>query len=210
MKRDPVETRQRIIAAADELFYSEGVRSVAVDAIAERAGITKRTLYYHFRSKDDLMAAYLEARDEPTLNRYMKYLEGVQGTLAERILCLFERIGLLAHDAKWKGCSFVRVVAELAGEPGHPALKVGARHKKKFERWLADEIAAEGLGEPILRARQLMILLDGTVTEMLVHRDPSYAEAAGRIAAVLLTKGSGSTAGTTTSPLAATPGGIAA
>src|SRR5690349_9183010 len=139
MKRDPSETRQRIIAAADELFYGDGVRSVSVDAIAERAGITKRTLYYHFRSKDDLIAAYLDARDEPTLNRYMQNFERAQGTLAERVLYLFECVALAARDVNWKGCCFVRAAAELAGEPGHPALKVSATHKKRFESWLTGE-----------------------------------------------------------------------
>ena len=67
MARDSTVTRAQIIQAADDLFYGAGIRSASVDAIAEKAGVTKRTLYYHFRSKDDLIAAYLAARDEPTL-----------------------------------------------------------------------------------------------------------------------------------------------
>ncbi len=60
-----IPTRERIISAAAKLFYNEGIRSVSVDAVAEEAGVTKRTLYYHFASKDDLIGAYLEARDQP-------------------------------------------------------------------------------------------------------------------------------------------------
>ncbi len=63
MANDPAATRRRILNAADELFYSEGARAVAMDRIADKAGVTKRTLYYHFRSKDDLIAAYLAERD---------------------------------------------------------------------------------------------------------------------------------------------------
>ena len=55
-------TRERILTAASKLFYAEGIRAVGVDAVAEKAGLTKRTLYYHFRSKDDLVAAYRRAR----------------------------------------------------------------------------------------------------------------------------------------------------
>ena len=74
--RDSAETRRRLIAAADHLFYGQGIRAVGVDAVAEAAGVTKRTLYYHFASKDDLIAAYLEERDLPTLGRYQALIPG--------------------------------------------------------------------------------------------------------------------------------------
>jgi AcrR family transcriptional regulator len=174
MPRDSSLTRTQIIQAADDLFYGEGIRSASVDAIAERAGVTKRTLYYHFRSKDDLIAAYLEARDE--------------GTLADQIAGFFQKLARVANDAKWKGCGFLRAAAELAGTPGHPAQKIGSAHKKKFEAWLAGRITGEGLDDSALRARQLMILLDGAVAQMLIHRDPLYALAAGKAASALLAK----------------------
>jgi hypothetical protein len=81
----------------------------------------------------------------------------------------------------------LRAAAELANSPGHPALKVGSAHKKKFESWLAGRITAEGLDNAALRARQIMILLEGAVAQILIHRDPSYAQAAGQAAAMLLT-----------------------
>jgi AcrR family transcriptional regulator len=188
MPRDSTITRTLIIQAADDLFYGEGIRSASVDAIAEKAGVTKRTLYYHFRSKDDLIAAYLEARDEPTLARYEAWLDTTQGTLAEQITGFFEKLAQVANISKWKGCGFLRAAAELAGSPGHPAQKIGSAHKKKFESWLAGRITGEGFEDAALRARQLMILLDGAVAQMLIHRDPSYAMAAGKAAAALLTK----------------------
>ena len=181
-------TRALIVQAADDLFYGEGIRSASMDAIAERAGVTKRTLYYHFRSKDDLIAAYLQARDEPTLARYAYWLDETEGSLADQMAGIFRRLARVAARAKWKGCGFLRAAAELASSPGHPALKIGSSHKKKFEAWLAGRIQAEGLEEPDMRARQLMIVLDGAVAQMLIHRDPSYARAAGEVAVALLTK----------------------
>jgi len=71
MPSDSSQTRTRTIEAADDLFYSEGIRVVGMDAIAARAGVTKRTLYYHFRSRDHLIAAYLAARDEPNARHRM-------------------------------------------------------------------------------------------------------------------------------------------
>jgi AcrR family transcriptional regulator len=188
MARGSGETRLQIIQAANELFYGEGIRSASVDAIAAKAGITKRTLYYHFRSKDHLIEAYLEARDLPTLERYQRWLGDTEGSLAEQIAGVFNKLAHAAENPNWKGCGFLRAAAEFASTPGHPALKIGAAHKKRFEAWLADRIAAEHLPEPLLRARQLLILLDGAVAEMLIHRDPSYARTAGQLAKHLLTR----------------------
>ena len=80
-----MKTRDRIVAAADALFYTRGIREVSVDNVAEQAGVTKKTLYYHFRSKDDLIAAYLEARHEPALARYREWA-GEDGAMVERLI----------------------------------------------------------------------------------------------------------------------------
>ena len=79
MARSSDPTRARILAAANKLFYAEGIRGVSVDAVAEKAGITKKTLYYHFRSKDDLVAAYLAARDQPNLELFKRWFDEADG-----------------------------------------------------------------------------------------------------------------------------------
>jgi AcrR family transcriptional regulator len=181
-------TREQIIQAADILFYGEGIRSTSMDAIAARAGVTKRTIYYHFPSKDELIAAYLAARDEPTFSRQAGWLDETKGDLPEQVLGLFENLARAMNTPRWKGCGFIRAAAELAGTPGHPALKIGSAHKKRLEAWLEGRIAAKGLRDPALRARQVMILLDGAAAQALIHRDPAYALAAGQAAAALVTK----------------------
>src|SRR4030095_11432754 len=90
-------TRERIIDAASRLFYAEGIRSVSVDAVAEKAKLTKKTLYYHFRSKDELIAAYLDARNRPTLERFQQWA-GDEGTVAERLERMFRRLGRCAKS----------------------------------------------------------------------------------------------------------------
>jgi AcrR family transcriptional regulator len=184
--RDSTDTRERILRAADDLFYGEGIRAAGMDAIAAKAGVTKRTLYYHFRSKDHLIAAYLAARDAPTLARFTRWVEEADGSLAEQVASMFRRTARLGADGRWKGCGFQRAAAELAGAPGHPAFAVASAHKRRLEAWLAGRIAAAGLPEPSLRARQLIVLLDGAVAQMLIHRDPAYAEAAAAAADALL------------------------
>ena len=174
--------RERILDAANRLFYGEGIRAVSVDAIAEKAGTTKKTLYYHFKSKDDLVAAYLSSRDQPNLKLYAKWFNEAEGVLADKVGAIFTNVADSARHPKWKGCGFLRTAAELANMPGHPAMKVGAAHKKKFEAWLSEEFEAAGLNHPETVARHVVLLMDGAFSTVLVHRDPSYIEAAGEAA----------------------------
>jgi AcrR family transcriptional regulator len=179
-------TRDRIVTAASKLFYSEGIRSVSVDAIAEKAGVTKRTIYYHFTSKDDLVAAYLEARDQPNLALFRRWFAETEGGLAEKVRGIFRNLAKSARHPKWKGCGFLRTSAELANMPGHPAIKVGAAHKKGFEDWLRQTFEAEGIANATTLARQMMLLLDGSFAVVLLHHDPSYMETAGDAAFALV------------------------
>ena len=184
--RPAVPAREKIIDAANTLFYSEGIRAVSVDAIAEKAGLTKKTLYYHFTSKDDLVAAYLTARDQPNLKLYESWYGKAEGSVADKVAAIFTNLARSAKHPKWKGCGFLRTAAELANMPGHPAMKIGAAHKKKFETWLAGIFAAERARDPLALARHIVILLDGVFATLLVHRDPAYALSAAEAARALV------------------------
>lgn len=179
-------TRERIVAAANTLFYREGIRAVSVDAVAEEAGITKRSLYYHFKSKDDLIEAYLGYRDQPNLDAYQRWFSAAEGTVAEKIAAIFGHLAKAAKHPKWKGCGFLRTSAELANLPGHPAIVRGAAHKKRIEAWLAARLADDGLLEPAAVARQIVLLLDGGFAVVMLHRDPNYMLSAGTAARVLV------------------------
>src|SRR3546814_2831493 len=120
MPRSADSTRERIVTAASKLFYSEGIRRVSMDAIAEKAGVTKRTLYYHFQSKDDLVAAYLEGRDQPNIALFKRWYAETEGDLADEVRGIFYKLAQSARHPKWKGCGFLRTSAELA--------KIGRAH----------------------------------------------------------------------------------
>jgi AcrR family transcriptional regulator len=136
MARSAIPTPERIISAASALFYNDGIRGVSVDAVAAKAGVTKRTLYYHFRSKDDLVAAYLAGRDQPNLALFKQWFAEKDDGLPAQVERIFRNLARSARHPKWKGCGFLRTSAELANMPGHPAIIIGAAHKKKFEAWL--------------------------------------------------------------------------
>lgn len=179
-------TRDRILDAANTLFYAEGIRAVSVDAVADKANVTKRTLYYHFKSKDQLIEAYLLSRDQPNLAAFARWFAEAEGSVAEKTAAIFAGVGKNARQPKWKGCGFLRTAAELANMPGHPAVKVGAAHKKKFEAWLTERYAEAQLSKPAALARSIVLLMDGAFSTMLIHREPDYALAAGDTARALV------------------------
>lgn len=179
-------TRQQIVVAATRLFYGEGIKAVSMDAVAEKAGVTKKTLYYHFASKDELVAETIAARDQPTLELYMRWFAETDGSVADKIRGLFAKLGRSVDTPRWRGCGFLRTIAELANTPAHPAVKAGAAHKKRFEAWLQSELRDHGVADASALARQLVILLDGATTVMLIHRDLDYVEAAGQLARSLV------------------------
>jgi AcrR family transcriptional regulator len=186
MKPTGLSTRDRIVTAASKLFYSDGIRAVSMDAVAEKAGLTKRTLYYHFASKDELIAAYLEARDQPNLALFQRWFAEAEGGTAAKVKAIFQNLARAARRSKWKGCGFLRTAAELADMPGHPAIKVGIAHKKRLEAWLAEIFADAGIDTWQTLARQVVLLLDGSFAVVLLNRDPSYMETAGEAAAQLV------------------------
>ncbi|MGQ8634168.1 TetR/AcrR family transcriptional regulator [Agrobacterium sp. DKPNP3] len=180
-------TKDRIISAAAELFYNEGIHAVSVDTIAEKAQVTKRGLYYHFRSKDDLIAAYLEKRDQPNLQAFQRWFADAEGDLPAKIQAIFRKLAKAAGQTGWKGCGFLRTSVELVQTPGHPAIIAGRRHKTKVEDWLClivGELHAPQEARKI--AKQIVLLLDGAFAVVLLHRDPSYMESAGEAAVTLL------------------------
>ena len=187
MTRTERPTRERIILAAGKLFHKEGIRAVSMDAVAELTGVTKRTLYYHFRSKDDLIAAHLEARDQPNLALFQQWFEEAGGDTADRIKGVFGRLAQAARHPKWKGCGFLRTSVELINLPGHPAIVAGRLHKKRVEDWFCSILDQAGEPERARQtARQLILLMDGAFSVVLLHRDASYMESAGEAAASLV------------------------
>ena len=186
MSERPNPTRKRLVDAATKLFYAEGIGRVSVDAVAEKAGLTKRTLYYHFKSKDDLIAAYLEGRDQPNLEQMAGWFDAAEGGADKKVEAIFTNLARVARHPKWKGCGFLRTAAELAAMPGHPAVKAGARHKTNFEKWLAGALSDHDVGEAKMLAREIVLLMDGAFSSMLIHHNPDYIPAAGHAAAPLV------------------------
>ncbi len=169
--------RERILETADKLFYGRGIRAVGVDTIAAEIGISKRTLYNYFPSKDALIVAYLSRRSIP--------LETSDRPPVEQILGVFDRLERSFAGKAFRGCPFVNAVAEL-GEPMHAANKIAVAFKEQRRIWFRKLLVQLDAADPDGLAMQLAILVDGAIAAALVRGDPSVARAAKEAARVLL------------------------
>lgn len=186
MRGIPEETKKRILNAATRLFYANGIRAIGVNAIATEAGVTKRTLYKHFKSKDVLIAAYLEAQNDPVLAELIRSVTSTKGRIVEQIEGLFSGFARQATNPKWHGCPFARAVSELREFENDNISRIAGNHKHMFEHWLEDHLASNSVGDAALVARQLIVLVDGCITQLLIHHDTSYATAAASAATLLI------------------------
>jgi AcrR family transcriptional regulator len=175
-------TKNRILAAAYELFYRRGFVRVALEEIADKAGVTKRTLYYHFRSKDDLLAAALEQHSKLALARIRTWYTTLPDDPMAAIDMLFAELARWAADPQFEGGGYTRLVMELADLPGHPARAVARRHKATIENWLKDELSRRNVSDPSECARKIALLFEGAMVLSLVHGDPTYAGTAADMA----------------------------
>lgn len=168
---------ERILAAADRLFYTKGIRAVGVDTVAAEAGVSKRTLYNHYPSKDALIAAYLTAR--------FRHIAPSDAPAREQILANFERLERMIADGSFRGCPYVNAVTEI-GDPKHPAARIALQFKEQRRQWLRSLLERMGVREPDALAMQLQILAEGVLAAALVRNDPSVARSARAAAEILL------------------------
>ena len=178
MRRNKAQTSKVIMDAAYVLFRQSGYTRVNVDQIADKAGITKRTLYSHFESKDALLAAVLESQHAMAFEAFQTFGRKLNGGPSEIVRCFFAELFSWSGSPKWPGSGFTRLALELADLPGHPARRIAARHKKQLETHLTNVLADAGLPNAPAFARQMFILSEGAMALTLIHGDRAYCKAA--------------------------------
>jgi AcrR family transcriptional regulator len=172
-----IAMKDRILEAADRLFYLQGIRAIGVDTIAAEIGISKRTLYNHFPSKGALISAYLQRRFvQPRPSDQLP---------VEQILGTFDSLERRFASKGFRGCPFVNAVAELGAED-QSVRQVAIAFKESRRLRFRDLLLQLGVTDAEALATQLALLVDGSIAQDLVRNDPSMARAAKEAARVLL------------------------
>jgi AcrR family transcriptional regulator len=189
MPRSGQQTRERILEGAYLQFRQKGYTRVSMDEIAAATDVTKRTLYYHFESKDALLASVLEAQHQLALAAFKTFGDQLSGSPQRIVDALFKDLAVWADRPRWAGSGFTRLVVELADLPGHPARLIARRHKALLELHFATVLRRAGVARPRQRAREIWLLSEGAISLMLVHGDRNYVLAAAAAAKQLLKPG---------------------
>lgn len=176
--------RARLLAAADQLFYEQGVHTVGIDRVIAEAGVAKASLYAVFGSKEELVHAYLLERAERRQRRISERIARFESPRA-RILAVFELLGEIVAEPRFRGCAFVNASAE--GPRGEGKVADVCSSTRSWTRALFVELAREaGAPDPAKLGQQLALLYDGALTRASMDRDPGAAIVARELAELAL------------------------
>lgn len=180
---EKLSARERLLAAADELFYDEGVNTVGIDRVIEKAGVAKASLYSTFGSKEELIVAYLEQRHierEERVTRWMAKHDDPR----EKILAIFDSLAEVARKTSFRGCAFVNASAE--SRPGSRIEEISDR-SRAWVRTLFVSLAADaGVPDSAEVGRQLALIYDGAIISAKMDRSVKPVQTAKRLAETVL------------------------
>jgi AcrR family transcriptional regulator len=155
-------TAEKVLSTAARLFYAHGVRAVGVELIVGESGVAKTSLYRHFQTKDELVAAFLEREDREFWQQWDTVVAAAANPKAE-LMSLLDWIGKRVSRDGYRGCPQINVAAEFS-DLAHPARAIRRRHKTEMFERLRNIVSRIGLTSPDDTAIQLALLIDGAFT----------------------------------------------
>lgn len=183
------DVRDRILETASELFYRRGVRAVGVDLVVEKSGVAKTSLYRHFGTKDDLVAAFLEREDLDFWSTWDRVREQHPDDPRAELNAHFEWIGERVGRDNYRGCPQINTAAEFP-EADHPARKVAETHMREMRRRLKTIAERLGVAAPDRLAGQLAVLINGAFVSMQLFEDDEATSLLRDAAHALIASGS--------------------
>lgn len=184
VQTDRAPARERLLAAANELFYAEGVQTVGIERIIERAGVAKASLYNLFGSKEELVAAYLELRHDQTTSRLVDAIDRFDDP-RQKILAVFDAQAQLFEQPDFNGCAFMSASTEAP--PGGRVANAADDFRGWIRRMFTNLAEQAGAPDAISLGRQLHLVYDGAgLAARMDHRDPGVAPSARDAAQALL------------------------
>ena len=177
--------RERLLDTAADLFYREGIRAVGVDLVVKKTGVAKTSLYRHFPSKDDLVAAVLERDDRNYWASWERIARRLGTDPNAEVSAHVRWIAKYIGRAKFRGCAFLNAATEFPAAD-HPARKVALRHKAELRRRLGTLTLRLGAEKPDELADQLVLLIDGAYVNGQLRRERGPVQALPSAAAALI------------------------
>ena len=171
------EARQRLLETADRLFYAEGVRNVGIDKIIAEAGVAKMTLYTHFPSKDDLIVAVLQYREQKLLEFFRASMDRHGKRTKDKLRAFFAALKEWFESPGFRGCAFQNAAVELA-DPAHPGTQFVRDHKRRFTEILRGFVE-ESVGKSATKLVPMVALIvEGAIVTAVISGTPDAAEVA--------------------------------
>ena len=181
----PSPKRDQLVETAAALFSSHGFHAMGIDTILGEAGVAKMTLYNHFKSKDDLIAAALELNGARYAAWLRERIDALAEEPAERLLAVFDALEEWFHSEGFNGCLSMKAAAEY-GDAAHPVHAAAAQQKRAVFELLLENAQAARLKDPRNLSQQLLVLHEGAIAVAHGFGAPIAARQAKRAAAVLI------------------------
>lgn len=179
--------RDQLVRTAVRLFSEHGYHATGIDRIAGEAGISKRTLYHHFRTKDELILAALRHHDGVFRNDFVKSVERIGSTPRERLLAIYDVARDWFCDTEFHGCMFINAIGEYSATD--TAIRAACQEFKRLLRnYIRDQAIEAGTADPEALADELALLLEGAIATAQVSGVPDSAKLARRMAEVLVAR----------------------
>ena len=178
------DTREKILATAEQLIYQNGIHATGMDLLVRTSGVARKSIYRHFATKDEVAAAALNARDVRWMHWFRSETDKAP-TPEARILNLFAVLKGWFESEGFRGCAFINTAGEV-GDADDPIRLIAKLHKQKLLDYILELTEQLNIEQPLALARQLLILMEGAITTARVMGDHGAADSARDIAQLLL------------------------
>jgi len=186
-KRGSSSKREELIKTALMLFAKKGIHATGIDMIVERSGVTKKTLYAHFRSKEELVLAVLRQYDGMARNEFMRRVESGGKAPKARLLAIFDFAERWFQQSNFYGCLFINTIGEYS-DKDTPIRQICKEYKKLLKFYIYSLCEQAGAKDPQALAEELALLLEGATVTAQVSQSPKTAQLAKRAAQTLIDK----------------------
>ncbi|EPM0508324.1 MULTISPECIES: TetR/AcrR family transcriptional regulator [Pseudomonas] len=184
MDKPMTDTREKILATAEKLIYENGIHATGMDLLVKTSGVARKSIYRYFANKDEVAAAALNARDIRWMTWFRSECEKAQ-TPEARILGIFDALKSWFASDGFRGCAFINTAGEV-GDADDPVRQIAKLHKQKLLDYTLELTSALGVNDPTGLAKQLLLIIEGTITVAHVMGDHTALDSAREIARVLL------------------------